>query len=129
MGNDVWTQGDVYSYGILLLEMFTGRRPTDNMFHGASNLHNFVKEALPKRIRDILDPLLVPENIEAEIRANSHTSGHSTMNLVIIEESLTAILQVGVACSAELPRERLDISVAVSEMCRIRNNCWLQANS
>lgn len=26
------TQGDVYSYGVFLLEMFMGRRPTDEMF-------------------------------------------------------------------------------------------------
>lgn len=51
MGNEVWTQGDVYSFGILLLEMFTGKRPTDKMFQGTSNLHNFVREALPKRER------------------------------------------------------------------------------
>ncbi|KAL6130507.1 hypothetical protein ACLB2K_068886 [Fragaria x ananassa] len=121
MGNEVWTQGDVYSYGILLLEMFTGRRPTDNMFEGASNLHSFVKEALPGEIMNIIAPVLVPDNTEAEIGTKSHTSRHSTKTWVKIEESLIGILEVGVACSAEFPRERLDISVVVAEMCRIRN--------
>ena len=121
MGNEVWTQGDVYSYGILLLEMFTGRRPTDNMFEGASNLHSFVKEALPREIINIIAPILVLDNTEAEIGTKSHTSRHSTKTWVKIEESLIGILEVGVACSAEFPRERLDISVVVAEMCRIRN--------
>jgi serine/threonine protein kinase len=48
MGGEASTEGDVYSYGILVLEMFTGRRPTDDMFKDGLNLHDFVKMALPK---------------------------------------------------------------------------------
>ncbi|PRQ60888.1 putative protein kinase RLK-Pelle-LRR-XII-1 family [Rosa chinensis] len=40
MGGAVSTYGDVYSYGILLLEMLTGKRPTDDMFTDDTNLHN-----------------------------------------------------------------------------------------
>ncbi|KAK3436998.1 hypothetical protein EUGRSUZ_C01824 [Eucalyptus grandis] len=47
MGDMVSTQGDMYSYGILLLEMLTGRRPIEKTFKDHLNLHNFVKVALP----------------------------------------------------------------------------------
>ena len=59
MENEVSTYGDVYSYGILLLEMFTGKRPTDNIFQDGLNLHDFVNAALPEGIIDIIDPTLL----------------------------------------------------------------------
>jgi len=46
LGNEVSTHGDVYSFGILLLEMLTGKRPTDNEFGGAIGLLNYVQMAL-----------------------------------------------------------------------------------
>ncbi|CBI30405.3 unnamed protein product, partial [Vitis vinifera] len=59
MGTKVSALGDTYSYGILLLEMFTGKRPTESMFSDQLNLHNFVKMALPERIADIIDPFFL----------------------------------------------------------------------
>ena len=57
MGNEVSTYGDIYSYGILLLEMFTGKRLTDNMFKDSLNFHEFAKENLPERVIDIVAQL------------------------------------------------------------------------
>ncbi|KAG9454582.1 hypothetical protein H6P81_007486 [Aristolochia fimbriata] len=45
----VLPRGDVYSYEILLLEMFTGKRPTDDRFTGDMNLRKWVGEALSAR--------------------------------------------------------------------------------
>ncbi|XP_026378559.1 receptor kinase-like protein Xa21 [Papaver somniferum] len=72
MGGEVSTQGDVYSYGILLLEMFTGKKPTDDMFKDGLNIHNFSKmHELPERIERIIDSRFLLElrkhHNEAEI--------------------------------------------------------------
>jgi len=32
MGSEASTYGDMYSFGMLILEMITGRRPTDERF-------------------------------------------------------------------------------------------------
>ncbi|XP_050281606.1 putative receptor-like protein kinase At3g47110 [Quercus robur] len=61
MGNEMSILGDVYSYGILLLEMFTGKQPTDDMFKDGLNLHDFVKTALLDQVIDSLDPNLLWE--------------------------------------------------------------------
>ena len=64
MGANASTMGDVYSYGILVLEMFTGRRPTYDMFKDGLYLHNFVKMALPKRLIQVVNPMLLPREAE-----------------------------------------------------------------
>ncbi|KAL8048693.1 hypothetical protein ABFX02_07G083900 [Erythranthe guttata] len=58
MSNAISAEGDVYSYGILVLEMFTKKRPTDDSFMDQVNLHNFVDAALPDHVMEILDPLV-----------------------------------------------------------------------
>ena len=45
VGNEVSTYGNVYSYEILSLEMFIGKKPIDNIFQDKLNLHDFVNVA------------------------------------------------------------------------------------
>lgn len=120
MGHEVWTQGDKYSYGILLLAMFTGKRPMDNMFQGTLDLHNFVKASLPEQNIDTVDPALVQEKVYVCVGGGGWC-GDGVRVPIKIEESLISIFKIGVACSAELPRERLDISDGMSKMYQIRN--------
>ncbi|KAK2976313.1 hypothetical protein RJ640_003029 [Escallonia rubra] len=65
MGEEVSTEADMYSYGIMLLEMFTGTRPTDSTFIDNFSLHNYVKFALPSRVMEIVDSTIIHEEVEA----------------------------------------------------------------
>uniref|UniRef100_A0A803MD94 non-specific serine/threonine protein kinase n=1 Tax=Chenopodium quinoa TaxID=63459 RepID=A0A803MD94_CHEQI len=65
VGNEVSTIGDVYSFGILFLEMFTGMRPTNDMFKVGLSLQSFVKNAIPEEIDTIVDHTLI-EDIDRE---------------------------------------------------------------
>ncbi|CAA7027786.1 unnamed protein product [Microthlaspi erraticum] len=55
MGGKPSIHGDVYSFGVLLLEMFTGKRPTNELFGGSCTLHSYTKSALPEKVLDIAD--------------------------------------------------------------------------
>ncbi|GAV71611.1 Pkinase domain-containing protein/LRR_1 domain-containing protein/LRRNT_2 domain-containing protein/LRR_4 domain-containing protein/LRR_6 domain-containing protein/LRR_8 domain-containing protein [Cephalotus follicularis] len=114
MGSEVSVYGDVYSYGILLLEMFTGKRPTDNMFREGLNLHNFAKAALPERAAEITDPILIGEIEEGETSTgNTRNQSHSNN---IIHECLNLIIEIGVVCSQDFPGERMSISDVATKL-------------
>ncbi|KAJ6969990.1 LRR receptor-like serine/threonine-protein kinas e [Populus alba x Populus x berolinensis] len=119
MGGEASTHGDVYSYGILLLEMFTGKRPIDSMFTGEFNLHSFVKAALPDQVMEIIGPLLSNDiQEEAQTRRNG-PRGSRSINIGKVKECLASILQVGLRCSTDLPSERMDIGNVPSELHKI----------
>ncbi|EYU29502.1 hypothetical protein ABFS82_07G089500 [Erythranthe guttata] len=86
MSNTITTKGDVYSYVIVVLEMFTNRRPTDDSFMDHVNLHNFAVAALPDRVMEIVDPL---------IRIGPHQNSSK------IKDFMASIISIVVKGSAE----------------------------
>ncbi|XVF23893.1 hypothetical protein REPUB_Repub13aG0078900 [Reevesia pubescens] len=120
MGSELSTKGDVYSYGILLLEMFTGKRPTNEMFKEGFSLHNFVVLALPERMIEIVDPILLQERVRQGTIANITLNENSLGNDKHLQY-LNSIFEIGLTCSAESPSERMDMSDVVSKLCSIRD--------
>ena len=132
MGGQVSTLGDIYSYGILLLEMLIGKRPTDEVFKDGQNIHTFIAMALPEHVIDIIDPLMFFEEDEEEAddtRNEQDVEGRATIeeeNLHVNVSSrmidcLMSVFQIGLSCSANSPNERIPINVVVNEMNAIRD--------
>ncbi|CAN8268314.1 unnamed protein product [Cochlearia groenlandica] len=106
MGGKPSIHGDVYSFGILLLEMFTGKRPTNELFGGNFTLHSYTKSALPERVLEI---------VEESIILNGLRVGFP------IVECLTLILEVGLRCSEESPNNRLETSEVAKQLIAIKD--------
>ncbi|CAL5429456.1 unnamed protein product [Camellia sinensis] len=109
--------GDMYSYGVLLLEIFTRKRLTDSMFTGNINLHSYAKMSLPDQVTEIIDPKIIMEE-EEELSRIMQSSSTSISEL---EVYLVPILQIGVSCSSELPSERMTARDVLMELHKIRN--------
>ncbi|KAL3839056.1 hypothetical protein ACJIZ3_023647 [Penstemon smallii] len=86
-GGLVSTFVDVYSYGILLMETFTKKRPTDELFLGELTMKGWVSESFPNIIIQIVDAELL----------NAYAN---------IEECLVSIMELAIECTADLPDER-----------------------
>ncbi|XVF83990.1 hypothetical protein PTKIN_Ptkin16aG0539100 [Pterospermum kingtungense] len=123
LGSSVTTYGDVYNYGVLLLEMFTGRRPTDEMFKENLNLHSFVRTALPNHVVEITDPILLQEIFRGETRINNTFNERSEKGNKLLW-GLNSIFEIGVACSSELPTERMNMVNVVAQLCSIKEKLF-----
>ncbi|KAM7462629.1 hypothetical protein LguiA_030750 [Lonicera macranthoides] len=120
---EVSVNGDVYSYGILLLEMMIGRSPIDPMFNGGLNLHNFAKMALPNHVKEIVESKLL-SNIEEEVEtatSNNNQSRGQSRNGNRKEDCLISMVKIGVACSMESPQDRMDLNQVVRELYSIKS--------
>ncbi|KAK7304744.1 hypothetical protein VNO77_42631 [Canavalia gladiata] len=111
-GFKVSTYGDMYSFGILVLEMLTGRRPTDEMFEDGQNLHKFVEISFNDNPFQILDPLLASRVEEATSAEEKSVNGLTS----VVENCLISLFRIGLACSVESPRERMNIMDALREL-------------
>jgi serine/threonine protein kinase len=135
MGGEASEQGDVYSYGIFLLEMFTGKRPIDKMFQDGFNIHNFVNMALPEKLVQIVDPNLLKREVN-EFAVATEEDGYNYNDIEAVEESvhienlsqitsnvqkcLLSIFQISLACSLESPKERMNMGDVTRELHRIK---------
>ncbi|GLT83951.1 hypothetical protein SLE2022_022130 [Rubroshorea leprosula] len=121
MSTKISKVGDVYNFGILLLEMITGKAPIDSMFKDNFTIHQLVKTRLPERVTDIIDPSMLQEVQEVE-----NSKARNMRKGVGVLESLLAIAEVGVACSMKSPSERIEMKEVAAKLYAIRDKFLYQ---
>ncbi|GLJ14141.1 hypothetical protein SUGI_0226970 [Cryptomeria japonica] len=108
LGAQVSTKGDVYCFGILILEMVTKKRPTDGMFSGDVTLPRWVRRAFPEAVEGVVDrELLVDQQTEGE-SSSSATPGTTGEELESFEHGrcLVSLIGLGLQCTSENPGDR-----------------------
>ena len=64
MGSQPSTQGDMYSFGIMILEILTKRRPTQDIFKDDHNFQTYVKDTFPDILFEVVSLTILPLEFE-----------------------------------------------------------------
>ena len=105
--------------------MLTGRSPIEEIFKDGHNLHNYVKTAFPNNILEIVDATLFsigneyPEVAREEENSIINVTSHLHSN---VEKCLFSLFHIGLACSVESPRERMNMMEVIRELNKIRKS-------
>ncbi|KAK2979896.1 hypothetical protein RJ640_023967 [Escallonia rubra] len=111
LGGSVSRSFDVYSYGIMLMETFTGKKPTDEMFAGHMTLKCWVKESLPSTVIQVIDRNLLRQESE---------------NSLADVDCVSSILILAVDCAADSPEQRIDMKDVLATLKKIKGD-WIRA--
>ena len=111
MGKRASTQGDVYSFGVLLLEIVTGRRPTDGFPVEGSCLHEWVKAQYPNRLQPVVEHALKKYATAAMPKQQCSR---------VWSNAVLEMVELGLMCTQYNPSTRPSMQDVAHEMGRLK---------
>ncbi|WOG99315.1 hypothetical protein DCAR_0518663 [Daucus carota subsp. sativus] len=108
-GSGTSIKGDVYSFGVLVLEMVTRKRPTDDMFTGGLSLHTWVKSHYHGRMEKIINSNMVRaiQNQSPEVKR-------------MWEVAVGELIELGILCTQSNPSARPTMLDAADDLDRLK---------
>lgn len=79
---------DIYSYGVVLLELLTGKRPLDSEFGESIDIVEWIQ-------RKIRDNKSLEEALDSSVGNCKH-----------VQEEMLLVLRIALLCTAKLPKDR-----------------------
>ncbi|GLU22759.1 hypothetical protein SLE2022_388090 [Rubroshorea leprosula] len=101
----VSAKGDIYSYGILLMETFIRQEHTNNLFGGEMSLKVWVKDSLSHSVIEVIDATLPKQEEE-------HFIAKATCK--------SSVLELALECCSELPKDRGNMRDVVATLKMIK---------
>lgn len=103
----VSANGDVYSFGIMLMETFTGKKPTDEMFNGEMTLKHWVNDWLPIFTMEVVDANLLSQE---------------DIHFVAKEQCVSFVFNLAMECIVESPEPRINPKEIAAKLLKIRDS-------
>jgi len=97
LGGRASTQGDVYSFGVLILEIITGKRPTAVLSEEGSSLHEWVKGHYPHNLDPIIEHTM--SKAPASSRGGKSTTLVDDEKVVFWREVILELIELGLMCT------------------------------
>ncbi|KAL8032431.1 hypothetical protein ABFX02_13G095000 [Erythranthe guttata] len=101
----VSTRCDVYSFGIMVMERFTRKRPTDDLFAEGLSIRDWVSGSYTDSLSRLVDGVLLNDDERLE------------RNVACV----TMVMKLALDCSAELPGDRTSMKDALATLLKIKN--------
>ncbi|XP_045812082.1 LRR receptor-like serine/threonine-protein kinase EFR [Trifolium pratense] len=133
LGGKASTSGDVYSFGILLLEMFVAKKPTDEMFKEGLSMNKFVLDMDDKKLLKVVDQRLInqfeysTQNFSSDCHSSSASVDNSYSDSIPdwmhkADKCIAASMRVGLSCASHHPKDRWTMREALSKLHGIKQS-------
>ena len=89
----------------MLMEIFTRKRPTDEMFAAELTLKTWISKSMPDSVMEVVDSKLVQEH-------------EKTINDIV--SHISSILALSLSCCADSPEERINMIEVTASLIKIK---------